>query len=133
MSELDAGHEESRFTEAALGSVQIADYRNFAHGRHHWLAKRSTETGVLALISPVFANLAHDTLAEVPTNVPIERWEFSEESPAIALVGLQRSLELTGIAAARLGYDAGRPGVPEFGHHIYDLKTLPQRRTPSTR
>lgn len=31
---------ESKFTEAALGTVQLADYRNFAHGRHHWLAKR---------------------------------------------------------------------------------------------
>jgi hypothetical protein len=31
---------ESKFTEAALGNLQIADYRNFAHGRHHWLAKR---------------------------------------------------------------------------------------------
>lgn len=31
---------ESRFTEAALGSIQATDYRNFAHGRHHWLAKR---------------------------------------------------------------------------------------------
>jgi hypothetical protein len=30
---------ESKFTEAALGQVQLADYRNFAHGRHHWLAK----------------------------------------------------------------------------------------------
>src|SRR5690606_38597454 len=27
---------ESKFTEAAVGNLQIADYRNFAHGRHHW-------------------------------------------------------------------------------------------------
>jgi hypothetical protein len=124
---------ESRFTEAALGSIQIADYRNFAHGRHHWLAKRGDDTAVLALISPVFAELARDTLAEVPANVPIERWEFSEESPAIALLGLQRALELAGFAATRLGYDAGRPGVPEFGHRIYDLTTPPRRPIPPTR
>src|SRR5262245_37046615 len=30
---------ESKFTEAALGNVRTADYRHFAHGRHHWLAK----------------------------------------------------------------------------------------------
>lgn len=123
---------ESRFTEAALGSAQTADYRNFAHGRHHWLAKRSTDTAVLALISPVFAALARDTIAELPTDVPIERWEFSDDSPASALLGLQRAMELAGVAAAKLGYDAGRPGVPEFGHHIYDLKTPPQRPMPTT-
>jgi hydroxymethylpyrimidine pyrophosphatase-like HAD family hydrolase len=124
---------ESRFTEAALGSIQIADYRNFAHGRHHWLAKRGDRTAVLALISPVFDALARDTLAEVPTNVPVERWQFSEDSPSIVLPGLQLALELAGAAATRIGYDAGRPGVPEFGHHIYDLKTSPQLPRPATR
>ncbi len=124
---------ESRFTEAALGSVQIADYRNFAHGRHHWLAKRGSDSAVLALISPMFAALARDTLAEIPTGVPIERWEFADDSPAAALLGLQSAMELAGVAAAQLGYDAGRPGVPEFGHHIYDLKTAPRRSMPTTR
>jgi hydroxymethylpyrimidine pyrophosphatase-like HAD family hydrolase len=124
---------ESRFTEAALGSVQTADYRNFAHGRHNWLAKRGADTGVLALFSPAFAALARDTLAEVPPDVSIERWEFSDDSPAVALLGLQRALELAGVAAARLGYDAGRPGVPEFGHRIYELQTPPQRTIPTTR
>ena len=35
-----------------LGNVQISDFRNFAHGRHHWLAKRRETTGVLALLTP---------------------------------------------------------------------------------
>jgi HAD superfamily hydrolase (TIGR01484 family) len=124
---------ESRFTEAALGSVQIADYRNFAHGRHHWLAKRGTDTAVLALISPSYASLARDTLAEIPAGIPVERWAFDDESPTIALLGLQRSLELAAVAAARRGYDAGRPGVPGFGEHIYELKSGPQSRAATRR
>src|SRR5206468_2651544 len=40
---------ESKFSEAALGNVQLADFRNFAHGRHNWLAKRASKTAVLAL------------------------------------------------------------------------------------
>lgn len=40
---------ESKFTEAALGNLQLADYRNFGHGRHHWLAKRGETSGVLAV------------------------------------------------------------------------------------
>jgi fructoselysine-6-P-deglycase FrlB-like protein len=42
---------ESKFTEAALGNLQVADYRNFAHGRHHWLAKRGNTRAVLAFVT----------------------------------------------------------------------------------
>ena len=41
---------ESRFVEAALGDLHAADFRSFGHGRHHWIAKRGRETGVLALV-----------------------------------------------------------------------------------
>ena len=41
---------ESRFVEAALGDLHATDFRNFGHGRHHWIAKRGQETGVLALV-----------------------------------------------------------------------------------
>lgn len=123
---------ESRFTEAALGCVQLADFRNFAHGRHHWLAKRGSDTAVLALVTPTYAALARDTLAQIPQQIPVERWEFDEDTPRIALLGLQRSLELAGLAAVTLGYDPGRPGVPTFGEHIYELKTAPEPR-PLTR
>jgi hypothetical protein len=41
---------ESRFVEAALGNVHATDFRNFGHGRHHWFAKRATETGIIALV-----------------------------------------------------------------------------------
>src|SRR5207244_3270959 len=57
---------ESKFTEAALGSTQLADYRNFAHGRHHWLAKRGTDTGVLAIVTDGDRELAESTLTLLP-------------------------------------------------------------------
>ena len=67
---------ESKFTEAALGHVQIADYRNFAHGRHHWLAKRSETSAVLAFISDADRALAERTLDLLPTDVPQARISF---------------------------------------------------------
>ena len=42
---------ESKFTEAAIGNLQCADYRNFAHGRHLWLAKRGDDSAVIAFLS----------------------------------------------------------------------------------
>src|SRR6202022_3727571 len=41
---------ESRFVEGALGNLHSADWRNFGHGRHHWLAKRAEQTGIIALV-----------------------------------------------------------------------------------
>lgn len=114
---------ESRFSEAALGNVQIIDFRNFAHGRHHWLAKRGTDSAVIALLSPQFATLAQDTLDQFPSEVITETWSFSDDVPTEMLLALSQSFALAGLAATRLGYDAGRPGVPEFGHRIYELNT----------
>ena len=43
---------ESRFSEAALGSIKTSDMRNFAHGRHHWIAKREAASAVIILSNP---------------------------------------------------------------------------------
>ena len=61
---------ESKFTEAALGNLQIADYRNFAHGRHHWLAKRGETSAVLALVTDTDRALAERTLDLIPRKFP---------------------------------------------------------------
>ena len=71
---------ESKFTEAALGHLQIADYRNFAHGRHHWLAKRSETSAILAFIA--LRRIASSPIARsicFPADIPlgadrVRRW-----------------------------------------------------------
>jgi predicted ATPase len=60
---------ESKFVEAALGCVHLADYRNFAHGRHHWLAKRGNTTAVLALTADLEKKLAQKTLQLLPPDI----------------------------------------------------------------
>ena len=54
------------FTEAALGHVQLADYRQFAHGRHHWLAKRGDSSAVIALGTEADATIMDKTLRLLP-------------------------------------------------------------------
>lgn len=114
---------ESRFHEAAMGGVSIADYRNFAHGRHYWLARHGATTGVLALVTPRFAQLATDTLRELPVDILTARWDLPGDAPQSALLGMIASIQVAGEAATIKGYDAGRPGVPPFGERIYTLKT----------
>lgn len=113
---------ESKCTEAALCNVQLADYRNFAHGRHHWLAKRSDESGVVALITPDDVNIAEKTLNLLPHNVPILTLQTEEKGPVGSLELLVKVLNLVYIRSIAQGIDPGRPGVPQFGRKIYNMR-----------
>lgn len=126
---------ESKFTEAALGNLQTADWRNFAHGRHHWLAKRGEVSGILALVGDEDAVLADRTLALIPADIPVCRIRLPGPPPAVALASLVAALHVTGWAGAACGIDPGRPGVPDFGRKLYNLplpkpKTVPGGPTP---
>ena len=112
---------ESKFTEAALGHVQLADYRNFAHGRHHWLAKRSETSAVLAFITDADRVLAERTLDLLPMDVPQARIVFDGSANAAMLASLLAALKITGWAGISRGIDPGQPGVPKFGRKLYHL------------
>ena len=118
---------ESKFTEAGLGHVQLADYRNFAHGRHHWLAKRPETSAVLAFVNGADRTLAERTLDLIPEDIPQVRIAFDGGPSAVALASLLAALRITGWAGRARGIDPGRPGVPEFGRKIYNLQ-IPRRR-----
>lgn len=123
---------ESKFTEAALGHVQLADYRNFAHGRHHWLAKRGNSSGLLAYITPEDRGLAERTLALIPKEIPVLRVVFDGDLIRAALASLYFSLHLTAWAGLARGIDPGRPGVPKFGERLYHLRMSRPSRVPGT-
>lgn len=112
---------ESKFTEAALGHLQIADYRNFAHGRHHWLAKRGSHSGVIAFIGDEDGDLAERTLHLLPPDIPIARIAIPGSPMEASVVSLLAALRLTDWAGQARGVDPGDPGVPEFGRRIYHL------------
>jgi len=114
---------ESKFTEAAIGPAHIADYRHFAHGRHHWLAKKAKSTAVLAFITPSVERLAERTLQLIPNSVPVARLRFTDDSAISALAALCAAIVITGFAGEARGIDPGRPGVPAFGRQIYHLRS----------
>ncbi|MFN7995314.1 MAG: hypothetical protein U0Q18_17025 [Bryobacteraceae bacterium] len=123
---------ESRFAEAALGTVQKADYRNFAHGQHYWLAKRSKETALLAFVSGADHEIADKTLALIPSAIPRAKIDVTGEGLASSLRGLFISLHLAGFAGLAKGIDPGRPVVPDFGRKLYHLKARSTRLKTNT-
>jgi hydroxymethylpyrimidine pyrophosphatase-like HAD family hydrolase len=112
---------ESKFTEAAIGNLQIADYRNFAHGRHHWLAKRGKSSAILAFTTPEDRDLADKTLALIPDDIPVARIDLVGNHQSTSLASLVAAIHITGWAGISRGIDPGRPGVPEFGRKLYHL------------
>lgn len=112
---------ESRFTEAALGPVQIADFRHFAHGRHQWLAKRGNSTAVLSLATDADGDLAAKTLRLLPKGIPVLPLGFGGGPLRSTLHAMCTGMFIAGLAGKTRGIDPGRPGVPLFGRKIYHL------------
>jgi hypothetical protein len=116
---------ESRFTEAALGNVQLADYRNFAHGRHHWLARNADSTAVLILSSPEDKASAERTASLLPKSIPQLHLHFADGFQGM-LSAVLHSIYLGWFAAKARGIDPGRPKVPQFGRRLYHLRSIPK-------
>ena len=92
---------ESRFTEAALGHIQVADYRNFAHGRHHWIAKHRKRTAVLALSTAGDTRLAAKTLKAIPRDILTTTLAFSNNFLIQSLESIVAGMQLAGWAGIR--------------------------------
>jgi hypothetical protein len=113
---------ESKFTESALGAVNISDYRNFGHGRHHWFAKYPEDSTIVALITNRDRELAEKTLACLPKEITVLKLtsDLGDENAIIEL--LVKSFFLVNERGQLLGIDPGKPGVPEFGRKLYNLR-----------
>jgi fructoselysine-6-P-deglycase FrlB-like protein len=121
---------ESKFSEAALGHVQVADFRNFAHGRHNWVAKRGETTGVLAVFSDPDRELANATLDLLPSDVPLARIHLPASGAPSRVAALIAVLHVVGSAGEAREIDPGRPQIPAFGRRIYHLHAFSKSRSP---
>lgn len=115
---------ESKLTEAALRNVWTADFRHFAHGRHHWLAKRGMTSAVLAFTTATDQSLANATLKHIPEGIPVVREHIPFTGALSGIAALARVMYIAGSGGAAVGIDPGRPGVPAFGSRIYRLKAF---------
>ena len=120
---------ESRLTEAGLLPVQPADFRNFAHGRHHWLARHGKTSSVLAF-SEEESEIARRTLALIPSDVPKHHIRVDGRIRG-AINAVCHSIFLAAIAGAEKGLDPGRPHVPPFGRKLYHLRSKSPKKDES--
>jgi len=114
---------ESKFVEGALGHVQVADYRNFAHGRFHW-PMAHPNTGVVVLSAGSEADLAERTLAAIPESIPRLHVAEATPGPAASLLLLLRSLHMVGDVARHRGLDPATTPTPGWGKALYEDAAL---------
>lgn len=114
---------ETRLSETGLSSVQLTDYRNFAHGRHTGYARHLDETTVVSLVSPDLSDLAAATLASLPADADVLRLESRLEWPLCVLDLLVASMKLVAVTAEQVDFDPFRPQVPPFGRRLYHLSS----------
>lgn len=113
---------ETRFHELGLASVQVTDYRNFAHGRHVGLLRRAKNTSVLGLVDRSLERLAMATLDVLPGDeIDVTTWKATCDGPAATIELLVASMELASTMAAGQGVNVARPGAAPFGRRLYHL------------
>lgn len=110
---------ESKLIEAGITNVHIADFRNFAHGRHFWLARKNDSTAAIALVGDSCVNLWKSVSGVLPNTVTIAGLRFSGRYPLNAIAAVAAVMHLVKVAGQQHGVDPGKPDVPPFGRAIY--------------
>lgn len=112
---------ESKFSEAALGNIQLADYRNFAHGRHYWLEKRKETTAVVMFASVKEQKLVESINNLLPADVPRLLLQTNDNSINGMLELYCKMFLLVEQAGIIKGINPGKPSVAQFGRKMYHL------------
>ena len=115
-------------------TVQLADFRNFAHGRHHWLAKRSKDAAIFVFATNQDSKIAKQTVSLIPEGIPLCYVDVPQDNAIGCIYSIIIAILLTGFAGKHKGIDPGRPGVPLFGRKIYHLNAFtncPRRKVDS--
>jgi hypothetical protein len=113
---------ESKFAESALGTVQVADLRQFAHGRHIQLASGGEQFAVLAFVSPDDLNLWATVRSWLPESTPVQAVVLPGSPADAALQGLLATYSFVETISGQRGIDPGMPDVPEFARQIHAIE-----------
>jgi fructoselysine-6-P-deglycase FrlB-like protein len=127
---------ETSLWEAGICAIQCTDFRNFAHGRHVWLARHPNRTFVLALTCERSRAAWAGIRDELPIEVSSAHLDFGRAGRGGLFEAILTSLTVVEVAGAQKGVDPGTPGVAKFGRRIFeraDLRAIAGREDAATR
>jgi phosphoglycolate phosphatase-like HAD superfamily hydrolase len=115
---------ETSIWETALCAIQRTDFRNFAHGRHIWLAKRGERTALVALTGTDTTNIWSGLRDAAPATIGSFVRDFGSCGRFESAVAIVAALTIVEAIGSLKGIDPGRPGVADFGRVMYSDTAL---------
>lgn len=121
---------ETKLVESGLVNVQLADYRNFAHGRWNFIDKNK-HVGIIALNTYETMKLASDTLSFLPKSTPVYNMFIKAPGLHGGSALLAKSFFITDFFGKIRNVDPAKPKIPDFGRKIHHMKWLVKQHKPS--
>lgn len=117
---------ESKLSESALGTCELTDYRQFAHGRHLQLAKSQNAPCFFAFYSSKDRALCDSTLALFPPEIPVIKMALPDDPIEASLLSVIDAILVIDILGQDQQCDPGQPPVTNFGRrlHVLNIKEL---------
>ncbi|NOT39072.1 MAG: HAD hydrolase family protein [Alphaproteobacteria bacterium] len=127
---------ETSVWEAALCAIQRTDFRNFAHGRHVWLARRPESAFLLSLTGIETRTLWDGLQVLAPNGLRHAGFDYNNCGRFECLIALVEALVFVEAIGRAVDIDPAKPGVGRFGSGMYDdaaLLDLSRRLGPAVR
>lgn len=115
---------ETSLWETAILPVQRTDFRNFAHGRHTWLAHRVEQTLVLALTGHLTTSVWEDLRAALPQDLKAVQLDFGNAGRLGAALAIIEALVWVEALGVRTDIDPGKPNPGSFAKTVYEAESL---------
>ena len=115
---------ETSIWETSICTVQGADFRNFAHGRHAWLHHRADETLILALTGIETRAVWAPIAAVLPSTIRTVAFDLGDGGRLSNALGLIDGLGIVEAMGQAVDVDPAKPGYSEFGPTIYGDRSL---------
>lgn len=115
---------ETSIWEAALCSVQRADFRNFAHGRHVLPGTHPSRVFVLALTGFETRSMWEEIDLRLTSSVRRFSLDFADCGRHQCATSIATSLALIEACGKAVGIDPANPGVDEGGRALFQSQSL---------
>lgn len=127
---------ETSLWETGIAPVQVADFRNFAHGRHVWAARHPHSMFVLAVTTAVTRDLWGNIKRALPSTVRISELDLGYASRFRTALSVIEGLIVVHFLGQATDIDPAKPGRGDFAEAIYGdrgLADVVDRLSPAVR
>lgn len=111
---------ETSLWETGIAPVQRVDFRNFAHGRHVWLARHPARTFVLAVTTRESRGIWEGISTPLPSDVRRGVMDLGNAGRLSTAISVAAGLAMVDELGRRAGVDPGKPGRGDFAPAIYE-------------